>query len=121
MIDIDETEKQVKLLQSKSFIRMQLDLPEVLELIERVRQAEAHRLAWAEREVLRSIERDDARDERDAAHARIAKAAKLHRPVEGIHGLLVCSHRHCVDDSQDQCAWPCETAVALGMNEGSET
>ncbi|MBL0245594.1 MAG: hypothetical protein IPQ22_16975 [Rhodoferax sp.] len=41
MIDIDETEKQVKLLQSKNFIRMQLDLPEVLELIERVRQAEA--------------------------------------------------------------------------------
>ena len=76
MIDIDETEKQVKLLQSKSFIRMQLDLPEVLELIERVRDAEAHRLAWAEREVLRSIERDDARDGRDAALARIAEAAK---------------------------------------------
>ena len=47
MIDIDETEKQVKLLQSKSFIRMQLDLPEVLELIERVRRAENARDGWA--------------------------------------------------------------------------
>ena len=55
------------------------------------------------------------------SEARIAEAAKLHRPVEGIHGRLVCSHRHCVDDSQDQCAWPCETAIALGLNEGSET
>ena len=117
MIDIDETEKRVKLLQSKSFIRMQLDLPEVLELIERVRRAENARDGWASN----AMEYANAITGAEVLLDRIAEAAKLHRPVEGIHGWLVCSHRHCVDDSQDQCAWPCETAVALGMNEGSET
>ena len=85
MIDIDETEKQVKLLQSKGFIRMQLDLPEVLELIERVRQCEE----------------------------RIAEAAKLHRPTLPGFGPKSCVH--------DGRAWPCPTAAALGLNEGSET
>ena len=93
----------------------------ILELIERVRKAEAsivelegdlrlrHRQGVSQGRIILELE------------TRITEAAKLHRPVEGIHGWLVCSHRHCVDDSQDQCAWPCETAVALGMNEGSET
>ena len=76
MIDIDETEKQVKLLQSKSFIRMQLDLPEVLELIERVRQAE-DRIAEIEKSY-RIVERlyKIERQERIEAEARIAEAAK---------------------------------------------
>ena len=56
-----------------------------------------------------------AQAERDAALARIAEAAELHQPeVIGVHegqGAEVwCPH--C------ETYWPCQTAVALGLNEG---
>lgn len=56
------------------------------------------------------------------AEARIAEAAKLHRKVEvawrdGSHVEFVCNY--CSDYEDDP--WPCKTAVALGLNEGSET
>ena len=55
------------------------------------------------------------RAERDADLARIAEAAELHQPeVIGVHegqGAEVwCPH--C------ETYWPCQTAVALGLNEG---
>ena len=106
MIDIDETEKQVKLLQSKSFTRMQLDLPEVLELIERVRRAENARDGWASN----AMEYANAIMGAEVLLARIAEAAKLHRPTLPGFGPKSCVH--------DGRAWPCQTAVALGLSEG---
>ena len=117
MIDIDETEKQVKLLQSKNFIRMQLDLPEVLELIERVRRAENARDGWASN----AMEYANAITGAEVLLARIAKAAKLHRKVEvawrdGSHVEFVCNYCSDYEDGP----WPCKTAVALGLNEGDK-
>lgn len=64
---------------------------------------------------------ESVRTERDAALARIAEAAKLHR-----------KRKHCNPDREDvfvcdECTrinrygiahWPCPTAVSLGLNEG---
>lgn len=30
---------------------------------------------------------------------------------------FVCSHRHCIDDAGDQCAWPCPTIRAIETKE----
>lgn len=51
--------------------------------------------------------------ERDALAARIEQVREVHKPVDGVHGEIVCAHRHCVDDAQDQCSWPCPTIRAL--------
>ena len=69
MIDIDKTEKQVKLLQSKSFIRMQLGLPEVLELIELVRKERERAEAYKTMQRETAKAGREIRAERDAALA----------------------------------------------------
>ena len=62
------------------------------------------------------LERDRALN----AEARIAEAAKLHRPVP--HPIYA-EHRapnvcaHCRRTGRDMWQWPCPTAVALGLNE----
>ena len=114
MIDIDETEKQVKLLQSKSFIRMQLDLPEVLELIERVRRAENARDGWASY----AMECANAITGAEVLLARIAEVAKLHQP-ESFHDEPIESF--CKTCQRTSGVWPCGTAIALGLNEGENT
>ena len=145
MIDIDKLEKRVKLLQSKSFIRMQLDLPEVLELIERVRRAENARDGWASN----AMEYSNAITGAEVLLARIAEAAKLHRKYSYYDLEDSCpdttdehreEHHHesdeigefycdqmptgdvccdtCRDVNGDRVDWPCETAKALGLNEG---
>lgn len=51
-------------------------------------------------------------DELRAVRAGLVRVKALHAPCVGVHGETVCSHRHCVDDSGDQCAYPCETVRA---------
>jgi len=111
MIDIDETEKRVKLLQSKSFVRMQLDLPEVLELIERVRRAENARDGWASN----AMEYANAITGAEVLLARIAEVAKLHQP-ESFHDEPIESF--CKTCQRTSGVWPCGTVIALGLNEG---
>jgi hypothetical protein len=53
--------------------------------------------------------------------ARIAEAAKLHRPFEWSFGYgPVKSCRGCADRGvpQEKAEWPCADAIALGLNEG---
>lgn len=56
------------------------------------------------------------------AEARIAEAAKLHRRRDDLEyhwgGGSVCDG--CGDEDGWASKWPCETAVALGLNEGDE-
>ena len=77
MIDIDETEKQVKLLQSKSFIRMQLGLPEVLELIELVRKERERAEAYKTMQRETAKAGREIRAERDAALAALERVRAL--------------------------------------------
>lgn len=56
---------------------------------------------------------DAAEAARDTAERQVQAVRALHYPIEGIHGTIVCAHRHCVDDMQDQCEWPCPTIRAL--------
>ena len=62
------------------------------------------------------------RAERDAAEARIAEAAKLHRRRDDLEyrwgGGPVCDG--CGDEDGWASKWPCPTAVSLGLNEGDE-
>lgn len=55
----------------------------------------------------------DALDALYAAEAAVQRVREMHYPIEGIHCTIVCAHRHCVDDMQDQCEWPCPTARAV--------
>ena len=87
----------------------------VLELIELVRKAER-----AHRTVAKLYGKVTA--ERDAALARIAEAAKLHRRRDDLEyrwgGGPVCDG--CGDEDGWASKWPCPTAVSLGLNEGDE-
>jgi len=75
--------------------------------------------AFDEAVVLKRLEAVEA--ERDAALARIAEAAKLHRPRKHWNSdreyMFVCDE--CTRINRYGIArWPCPTAVSLGLNEG---
>ena len=53
------------------------------------------------------------RDNLTDKEAAVERVRALHYPIEGIHCTIVCAHRYCVDDMQDQCEWPCPTARAI--------
>lgn len=54
------------------------------------------------------------------ARAALDSVRALHAKHENtLHTELkfVCSHRHCIDDAGDQCAWPCPTIQAIETKE----
>lgn len=76
--------------------------------------AEVERLR-AERRIM-LIDFEHVVDERNGLLAQQADIAALHFETEGVHTHTVCAHRYCKDDSMDQHAWPCPTAVAAGLD-----
>lgn len=72
-------------------------------------------------------EADPAEFDRWLAEVKREAVEKALEPVRALHAKhgntlhtepkFVCSHRHCVDDAGDQCAWPCPTIRAIETKE----
>lgn len=92
----------------------------VVALLDRVEKAEAelgryvHRLERTENEYNRL---ETSHSILEAALQRVRELHAKHENTIHTRPEWVCAHRHCVDDSMDQNAWPCPTIRAL---EGDE-
>lgn len=95
---------------SELIAAMRNALPALLDALD---EAERERDEWERAAMKLAASSNAANANLYDAQAAIERVRDLHRPETGMHGTTVCAHRHCTDDSHDQCEYPCATVRAL--------